>query len=46
MGWDIIKDGFQINLSTDIPALVKEHVGKNIDDFLRKNKVTRDEVSY
>jgi alkylresorcinol/alkylpyrone synthase len=46
MGWDIIKDGFQINLSTDIPALVKEHVGKNIDDFLSKNKITRNDVSY
>lgn len=46
MGWDIIKDGFQINLSTDIPALVREHVGKNIDDFLRKNKMARDGVNY
>ncbi|MDO9182417.1 MAG: 3-oxoacyl-[acyl-carrier-protein] synthase III C-terminal domain-containing protein [Bacteriovorax sp.] len=46
MGWDIVKDGFQINLSSDIPSLVKEHVGRNIDDFLSKNKITRERISY
>lgn len=46
MGWDIIKNGFQINLSTDIPSLVTEHVGKNIDNFLNKNKTTREKISY
>lgn len=46
MGWDMIKDGFKINLSNEIPVLVKEHVGNNIDDFLKKNKITRDDIGY
>jgi alkylresorcinol/alkylpyrone synthase len=46
MGWDMIENGFQIMLSNEIPALVKKQVGKNIDEFLSKNKLTSSDINY
>lgn len=46
MGWDMIDTGFQLVLSGDIPAHVKEFVGKNIDDFLMKNNMSREDIGY
>lgn len=46
MGWDMVESGFQIVLSNDIPNLVHSHVGKNIDDFLEKNKLSRDDLKF
>lgn len=46
MGWDMVENGFQIVLSNDIPKLVKEEVGKNIDDFLKKNKLLRNNIDF
>ncbi|MDD4974956.1 MAG: 3-oxoacyl-[acyl-carrier-protein] synthase III C-terminal domain-containing protein [Bacteriovorax sp.] len=46
MGWDMVENGFQIVLSNEIPALVKDKVGKNIDEFLSKNKLTRSDINF
>lgn len=46
MGWDMVENGFQIVLSNDIPRLVHDHVGKNIDEFLEKNKLVRNDLKF
>ncbi|MBC7537688.1 MAG: type III polyketide synthase [Bacteriovorax sp.] len=46
MGWDMIENGFQILQSNEIPKLVKEHVGHNIDKFLSNNFLTRNDICY
>lgn len=46
MGWDMIDSGFQLVLSNDIPGLVKEKVGKNIDEFLTKNNMSRNDINF
>jgi len=46
MGWDMVEHGFQIVLSNDIPDLVHTHVGRNIDEFLEKNYLSRSDVKF
>lgn len=46
MGWDMIESGFKLVLSNDIPALVKKQVGKNIEQFLNKNKISKEDIGY
>lgn len=35
MGWDISEAGFRIVLSPDVPSLILQHLGKDVDDFLK-----------
>ncbi|MFA6237602.1 MAG: 3-oxoacyl-[acyl-carrier-protein] synthase III C-terminal domain-containing protein [Bacteriovorax sp.] len=46
MGWDMIDNGFQLVLSNDIPTLVRDHVGNNINDFLTRNSVSRSDIDF
>jgi alkylresorcinol/alkylpyrone synthase len=46
MGWQVVKNGFQLLLSGGIPNLVREYVGHNIDEFLNKNNLLRNDISY
>lgn len=46
MGWDMIESGFQIVLSPDIPALVREHVGKNVEEFIYQCGVERKDIDF
>lgn len=41
MGWDVTSEGFRIVLSGDIPAVVREHARRNVDEFLAANDLTR-----
>ena len=34
MGWEISERGFRIVLSADVPTVVREHLGRNVDDRL------------
>lgn len=36
MGWSMVENGFQIMLSPDIPKLVKENLGKNLQSFVHE----------
>ena len=44
MGWKISEKGFQVMLSPDVPKVVKENLGRDVDQFLAQHGMTRDQV--
>ena len=44
MGWDISEKGFKIVLSRDVPEVVLQNLGKDVDGFLSDNGLTRRDV--
>ncbi|MEM8959914.1 MAG: 3-oxoacyl-[acyl-carrier-protein] synthase III C-terminal domain-containing protein [Acidobacteriota bacterium] len=45
MGWKISERGFGIVLSADVPKMVTEHLGRDVDTFLGAHGLTRDDIS-
>ena len=46
MGWKMVETGFEINLSSDIPNLVRSQVGLNIKDFMKENGIDKNDVKF
>lgn len=46
MGWDIIRDGFKVIFSRDIPQIVRENVKPNIMDFLTRHGLDTGDITY
>jgi alkylresorcinol/alkylpyrone synthase len=44
MGWKISEKGFQVVLSPDVPLIVKENLGRDVDAFLASHDMTREQV--
>lgn len=44
MGWEISEKGFRIVLSADVPTVVRQHLGRNVDDFLAGHGLTRSDI--
>ena len=44
MGWDISDKGFQIVLSRDVPNVVLQNLGRDLNQFLAEQNVGRDEI--
>jgi alkylresorcinol/alkylpyrone synthase len=44
MGWDISERGFRIVLSREVPDVVREHLGGDVDAVLEKHGLTRGNV--
>jgi alkylresorcinol/alkylpyrone synthase len=44
MGWKISEKGFKIVLSPDVPKVVRENLGRDVDAFLAQHGMTRDQV--
>jgi alkylresorcinol/alkylpyrone synthase len=44
MGWEITEKGFQIVLSPNLPALIEEHLGEDVQAFLSDNGVAYDDI--
>ncbi len=44
MGWDISERGFAVVLSKKLPALIKCHLGADVDSFLAGNGLTRRDI--
>lgn len=44
MGWQVSERGFRITLSPEVPVLIRENLGKDMDSFLADNGHTRDEI--
>lgn len=44
MGWDISEKGFQIVLSSDVPRVARENLGRDVDAFLAKHNLTRADI--
>ena len=41
MGWNISEKGFRILLSTEVPNLIRENLGRDVDAFLADNDLKR-----
>lgn len=46
MGWDIVSSGFQIVLSGDVPLIVSEKVGPNIQEFLNGHDLKLEQIDF
>ncbi len=44
MGWDISEKGFKIVLSPNLPELIVEHLGQDVDSFLGDLGLTRKDI--
>jgi alkylresorcinol/alkylpyrone synthase len=44
MGWSISEKGFNIVLSPDVPKVVVENLGRNVDTFLAAHHLTRADI--
>lgn len=44
MGWDISELGFRIVLSPDVPTVVRENLGRDVDAFLATHGLTRADI--
>lgn len=44
MGWDISEKGFNLVLSPDVPKVVGENLGANVDAFLAKQNLNRSDI--
>ncbi len=44
MGWDISEKGFRIVLSRDVPDVVLHNLGRDADEFLADNGLTRNDI--
>jgi len=44
MGWDISEEGFKIVLSTEVPDMVRKHLGHDVDAFLAKYGLERSDI--
>jgi alkylresorcinol/alkylpyrone synthase len=44
MGWNISEKGFRILLSTEVPTLIRENLGRDVDAFLAEHGHRRSEL--
>ena len=44
MGWDISEKGFHIVLSPEVPDTVVKHLGKDVDEFLAEQRLSRSDI--
>ncbi len=44
MGWTISEKGFRITLSPEVPVLIREHLGQDVDAFLADHGYTRGDI--
>lgn len=44
MGWKISEKGFNIVLSPDVPTVVRENLGRDVDGFLAQQGLTREDI--
>ena len=46
MGWDVGASGLRIVLGVEVPQLVESHVRDDVDDFLKRNGLTVDDIGW
>jgi alkylresorcinol/alkylpyrone synthase len=46
MGWEIGERGFSLVLSPDVPAVARERLGPDVEQFLREQRVPRGEIGF
>lgn len=46
MGWDIKNDGLHVIFSRDIPSIINKWLGPFIDDFLKEQELSKEQIKY
>jgi alkylresorcinol/alkylpyrone synthase len=46
MGWDVVDGGFKIVLSARVPQVVREHIRGDVDRFLQRHGLRRNDVRH
>lgn len=46
LGWDIGESGFKIVLAATLPEVVEQHIGTDVDAFLREQELTRQDIRF
>jgi len=46
MGWDVVDSGFQVVLSAQVPQVVEEHVGADVDALLEGHGLDRGRIRH
>jgi alkylresorcinol/alkylpyrone synthase len=44
MGWNVTGDGFGVVLSADVPKIVRNHIGENVEQFLADHGLDRNQI--
>ncbi len=44
MGWKVTEKGFRITLSPEVPTLIREHLGHDVDAFLADHRYQRGDI--
>jgi alkylresorcinol/alkylpyrone synthase len=44
MGWKVSGRGFQVVLSPDVPKVIREHLGEDVDSFLDEHDLQRGDI--
>ncbi|HEY2387964.1 MAG TPA: 3-oxoacyl-[acyl-carrier-protein] synthase III C-terminal domain-containing protein [Candidatus Binatia bacterium] len=45
MGWDVTADGFRVVLSADVPKIIAEQLGADVDAFLGAHRLRRADIA-
>jgi alkylresorcinol/alkylpyrone synthase len=45
MGWDVGQDGFRVVLSADVPQVVRDHLGADVESFLADHDLKVEDVA-
>lgn len=46
MGWDVGRGGLRIVLGVEVPELVREHLRDDVDEFLLRHGLRRDDIGW
>ncbi|MDI7742789.1 3-oxoacyl-[acyl-carrier-protein] synthase III C-terminal domain-containing protein [Lysinibacillus fusiformis] len=46
MGWDLKNDGLHVIFSRDIPSIISKWLGPFIDDFLKEQNLSKEQIDY
>jgi alkylresorcinol/alkylpyrone synthase len=46
MGWDVVDSGFRVVLSSEVPKLIREHLGEDVDNFLATCGLSHDRIDH
>jgi alkylresorcinol/alkylpyrone synthase len=46
MGWDIVDTGFKVVLSARVPAVIRDHIGGDVDAFLAEHGLGRSDIRH
>jgi alkylresorcinol/alkylpyrone synthase len=44
MGWKVSERGFEVMLSPDVPKVIREHLGQDVDAFLADHDLRRSDI--